>query len=82
MRTEVINGLTFVHADEGKFLTNGTLNAQSIVLGNTDSPENYIEKPMSEFPQPEENANEPLTPEEMEMYERLRARVEAGLNNE
>ena len=78
MRTEVINGLVFVHADEGKFLTNGTLNATSLVLGNTDIPENYTEKPMAEFPQPEDA---PLTAEDMEMYERLRARVEATLQD-
>lgn len=80
MRTEVINGLVFVHADEGMFLTNGTLNAQSIVLGNEDSPENYTEKDMSEWPA-EEDENTPLTAEEMELYERLRQRVQAGLNN-
>lgn len=78
MKIENKNGMVFITADEGMFLTNGTLNAIALVLGNTDTPANYTERPISEFPaEPEQ----PLTDEEMELYERLRARVEASLGN-
>lgn len=77
MRIENKNGLRFVYAEDGMFLTNGTLNAQAIVLGDTDAPENYTEKPMSEFPHPD---SEPLTPEEQELLERLQRRANATDN--
>lgn len=47
-------------ADEGKFLANAdmSLYGTTIILGETDSPENYTERPLEEMPQPSE-------PEEM-----------------
>lgn len=66
MTTERINNYTVIKADEGFFLANQamTLYGAEIILGKYDTPENYRELPMSEWPEvPEpDEPTEPDTP--------------------
>ncbi len=72
MNIETIGNMTVITSDEGYFLTNNNgIYGESIYLGTSDSPENYTELPMSEYPvieEPEEPEipEEPVTPAEPE----------------
>lgn len=51
MTIQTINGNTVIKAAEGYFLTNSNnVFGEEIYLGSNDSPENYQELPMSEYP--------------------------------
>lgn len=64
MTIEVRNGNTYMTADEGKFLSNEsmTLYGVEIVLGKYDSPDNYFEHPMYEWPVIEEPEKPTIDP--------------------
>ena len=62
MTIEVRNGFTYIRADEGKFLSNNnmTIYGLEIVLGKYDSPDNYTEYPIEEWPEVPEPSDEPI----------------------
>jgi len=63
MNIETINNNIVITAETGYFLTNNNgVYGESIYLGANDSPENYEELPMSEYPVIEE-PEEPVEPE-------------------
>lgn len=72
MTIEIKNDITYIVANNGYFLSNGTIYGEIIVLGTTDSPNNYQEFPLSEMPiieepqppQPEEIINTEITDSE------------------
>lgn len=52
MKIDNSKGYTVITADNGMFLTNDNgLYGTEIILGDSDSPENYTELPLSEYPQ-------------------------------
>lgn len=52
MKIDNSKGYTVITADNGMFLTNENgLYGTEIILGDSDSPENYTELPLSEYPQ-------------------------------
>ena len=83
MKQEIINGMVKITADEGYFLTNEqeTVYGVSILLGKHDSPENYKEYPLSEYPVVEPQV-EPLTLEEMKLLEQLLERQKMTAKHE
>lgn len=63
MNIETISGMTVISAENGYFLTNNNgIYGEKIYLGNSDSPENYEELPLEEYPVIEE-------PEEIEILD-------------
>lgn len=69
MNQKLENGHIVITADEGMFLINseGTIYGTEIILGVNDLVENYIEKPMSEYPVEYKE----LTDEEQALLEQL-----------
>lgn len=60
MTSEIKDGHILVTAREGYFLANEgkSIYGVSLSLGTNDSPDNYSEYPMSEYPQQEEDTIE------------------------
>lgn len=69
MNQKLENGHIVITADEDMFLINseGTIYGTEIILGVNDLVENYIEKPMSEYPVEYKE----LTDEEQALLEQL-----------
>jgi len=75
MTIETLNGITTITADEGYFLTNGNgIFGVSIILGSDDSPENYTQLPLSEFPEETIDDIEEPTEEYMQALEEEKER--------
>lgn len=56
MKIDVRDNIRYIMAENGNFLTNSemTIYGIEIVLGDIDSPDNYQERPLSEYPVIEE----------------------------